>query len=195
MEAVNIQQVHGRAYPLWLKDKTRSAEENWDLAEKQLKEETKKEEKPGRDSTPQLPQEIFKRDLEHPLAKAIKKECRRTVEKRMHYFSEEQVRDRIKYWGNRSSNCIRSILLNGNCPSEPYHRYQRGEDERVLCVKDILLWSPKRHMNGKKVVCDCGNRKLAKGDAICWVCCENDFYTEDDIGIYFHNPGFFGRYF
>ena len=38
METVNIQQVCDRAYYLWLKDKTRSAEENWYLAEKQLKE-------------------------------------------------------------------------------------------------------------------------------------------------------------
>jgi hypothetical protein len=215
METVNIQQVQGRAYHLWLKDKTRSAEENWDLAEKQLKEEAKK----NKEEKPQLPQEIvdsilFKwGDLEHPLAKGIKKECCRTVEKRMHYFSEEQVRDRVKYWSNRSSNCssIRSILLNGNYgpdgvisanPSEPCHRCRvclRGEDEGVLRVKDILLWSPKRHMNGKKVVCDCGNRKLVKGDEICWVCCKSDFYTfEDTIEMYgFHKnfPRFFGRYF
>ena len=38
METVNIQQVCDRAYNLWLKDKTRSAEENWYLADKQLKE-------------------------------------------------------------------------------------------------------------------------------------------------------------
>lgn len=35
---INIQQVRDRAYYLWLKDKTRSDEENWYLAEKQLKE-------------------------------------------------------------------------------------------------------------------------------------------------------------
>jgi hypothetical protein len=194
MDTFNIQEV--RAH--------RSVEEN--RKEKQLK--VKNQVTTG-GLIPQLPQEIIDSilfkwgGLEHPFAKKIKKECCKSVEKRMNYYCEEQVNYRVKYWSKCSSmngwGYGRDGVIFKN-PDGTCHRcrvYLCGEAEGVLRVQDILLWTPKRHMNGKRVVCDCGNRKLAKGDWKCWVCCESDLYTSEDYcAVYgFHKdfPRF--RYF